>query len=380
MSTEPLSSGTDRNAAAVTLSAEDIHRLLEDRSTATLVDITGKIAGGYHPAMKPGEAEAAEQIFRLLMRQTETQVRVALAQHVKSSRTLPRDIALSLARDVEEVALPLLEYSEALSESDLMELVQSTDAAARHLAICRRDYVPEKLSDTLIAGGNEEVAATLVQNIGASISETGMNSIVERFPENKPLMSALVSRPQLPATVAEKLISHVSSSLARTLRDKYGLPDQEIEQQAEQAREGETLKLVRQLRSPEELDRLIGQLMAFDRLTPSLILSALCHGNIPFFETALARLSGVAVANARALVSDKGDLGFRAIYNKSGLPDTMFPAVRTLLATVRMLDGEGEKPGSPHYANRVVERLLSCAEESPVENLSYIIALVRRGQ
>ena len=143
--------------------------------------------------------------------------------------------------------------------------------------------------------------------------------------------------------------------------------------------QSETLKLVRQIRSPQEIDRLIGQLMAFDRLTPSLILSALCHGNVSFFETALARLSGIAVANARALISDKGDLGFRAIYNKSGLPEAMFPAVRTLLATVRMLDGEGEQPGSAHYANRVVERLLGSAEQSPVDNLSYIIALVRRG-
>ncbi len=374
-----MSTDLHRSSSAVfTLSAEDVLRLLEDRSADTLISVTQKIAGNYALPMKPSDAAAAEQIFRLLMRETETKVRAALANHVKSSKTLPRDIAMSLARDVEEVALPLLEHSESLTESDLIELVQATHDQNRHLAISRRDYVPLALSDSLIARGTEEVAASLVDNAGAQISDNGMGKIVERFPENKPLMSALVSRPQLPATVAEKLINHVSASLARTLKDKYNLPEKEIEQQVEQTREGETLKLVCQTHDQAEIDKLVTQLIAFDRLTPSIILSGLCQGNFSFFETSLARLSNIAVSNARALISDRGDLGFRAIYNKSGLPETMFPAVRMLLRAVRHLDSENEKPGSTHYANRVVERLLHFAEEEPVENLSYVIALVRR--
>jgi hypothetical protein len=56
----------------------------------------------------------------------------------------------------------------------------------------------------------------------------------------------------------------------------------------------------------------------------------------------------------------------------------MFPAVKQLLKVMRELDNEGEKPGSSRYANRVVERILQYAEEKPIDNLSYIIALVRR--
>lgn len=365
--------------AALSLTQEEVLKLLEDKSPATLVEITGKIAGAYsEQALKNSESQAAEQIFRLLMRETELRVRVALAEQIKSSPSIPHDIVMALARDVEEVALPILQHSEVLSDNDLVELVNATPQISRHLAVSRREHVSGEVSDTLIANGNEEVAATLVQNNGAQISEGALQSIVERHPGNAPLMSALTQRPQLPATVAEKLITVVSASLASTLKEKYHLPGAEIEQEVEKTRESETLGVIRATSDQLEVDRLVSQLISFDRLSPSIILSALCQGNFGFFETSLARLSNVAVSNARALINDKGDLGFRAVYNKSGLPDAMFPAVRTLLRAVKDLDDEGEKPGSNRYANRLVERILQYAETHPVDNLSYIIALVRR--
>jgi len=366
-------------SGAITLSSEDVLCLLEDTSTEALMNVTQKIAINYSSnVMKESDTQAAEQIFRLLLRDTEISVRAALSEQVKSSKTLPRDIAISLAHDVEIVAIPILEHSQALTESDLIELIHATQDNNRYLAITRRDHVPSSVSDTLIARGSDEVATSLIHNTGADISERGMNRIVERFPENKPLMSALVSRPHLPATVAEKLISHVSTSLAKTLKDKHNLPDQDIEKEVEKTRESETLKLIRVTHDPQEIAQLTTQLMASGRLTPSIILSGLSQGNFIFFETALAKLSAIAVSNARALISDRGDLGFRAIYNKSGLPESLFPAVRLLLQAVRSLNTEGEHPGSSRYTNRVVERLINYAETTPVENLSYMIALVRR--
>jgi uncharacterized protein (DUF2336 family) len=374
MSIEP-----HQTTAALSLTEDEVLRLLEDKGPATLVEITGKIAGAYSgQALKNNEAMAAEQIFRLLMRETELRVRVSLAEQIKNSQTIPHDIVMALARDVEAVALPILQHSEVLSDADLIELVNSTPQASRHLAVSRREHVSDHLSDTLIAKGNEEVTSSLVHNSGAEISESGLKTIVEQHTENKTLMNALIQRQQLPATVAEKLITVVSSSLASTLKEKYHLPAEEIEHEVEKTRESETLGLIRITSDQQEIDRLVNQLIAFDRLSPSIILSALCQGNFCFFETSLARLSHINVSNARALINDKGDLGFRAVYNKSGLPDAMFPAVRTLLRAVKDLDEENEKPGTNRYANRLVERILHYAETNPVDNLSYIIALVRR--
>lgn len=363
----------------LSLSAEDVDRLLHDTSSGTRLDMTNKIGSNYtEHALGPQEQMVAEQIFRLLMRDTELNVRVALAQHLKDSTTIPNDIVKAMARDVEEVSMPILEFSSVLTDQDLVELVQSTDQVARYLAVSRRRVISELVSDTLLAKGNEEVAVTLVKNPGAAISESSYDKIVVAYHKNDRIMESLTNRPQLPLAIVDKMVSVVSASLAEGLKKKYKASAGQIDKEVEKIREKETLGLIRVAQAETDIDVLIAQLRSSGRLTPSIILSALCQGDFLFFEQALARLSDIPVSNARKLVSDRGDLGFRAIYNKSGLPDAMFPAVKLLLKVVRELHDEGEKSGSPRYANRIVERILQYAEDKNMENLSYVIALVRR--
>lgn len=365
--------------SALALSAEDVSRLLKDTSPDTRIDMTGRIGNAYNAAgLTPQEILIAEQIFRLLLRDTELKVRATLAEYVKDSPAIPRDIVLKLARDVEEVALPVLQFSEVLSDDDLIELIRATQDQPRFLAISKRRSVSDSVTGTLIEKGDETVAASLVENTGAMLTPETVDRLIAAYAQDEKLLEAISNRPQLPAASVEKLVSIVSSGLAETLKQKYQLPGGQIDREVEKTREKETLSLIRKARDDEDIDRLIVQLQATGKLTPSMILSALCQGSFDFFETALAKLSGIPVANARKLITDRGDLGFRAIYNKSGLPDAMFPAVKLLLKIVRDLDEAGENPGSPRYANRIVERILQYSEDTQMENLSYIIALVRR--
>lgn len=362
------------------LSPEDVDRLLHDSSASTRIDMTNKIAGAYshQNGLSPQESMVAEQIFRLLLRDTEVNVRISLAQHLKDSIQIPRDIVKSLAKDVEEVSLPILEFSEVLTDEDLNELIQATEQVSRYLAISRRRTVSESISNTLLSKGNDKVTASLVDNSGATLSEAAYDKIITTYKGNEAMMQSLTKRPYLPVTVVDKMVNLVSASLAETLKQKYKSSAGHIDKEVEKTREKETLRLIRVSQAETEIDSLIVQLRNSGRLTPSIILSALCQGDFNFFEMALAKLSNIPVANARKLVSDQGELGFRAIYNKSGLPDAMFPAVKLLLKIVRELYEEGERPGSSRYANRIVERILQYSEDKNMENLSYIIALVRR--
>jgi uncharacterized protein (DUF2336 family) len=218
----------------------------------------------------------------------------------------------------------------------------------------------------------------LLNNDGAFISDDILTQIVETYKESPGMMESMTNRARLPISVVEKLVNIVSSNISDSLKKKYKLPDEAIQKEVEKSRESETLNLVRAARSHEDVGQLVSHLRDSGRLTPSMILSSLCQGNFDFFESSLALLSNIKVENARKLIADRGELGFRAIYNKSGLPDTMFPAVKLLLKIVRELDGEGINNANPHYSNRIVERILQYSEENPVENISYIIALVRR--
>ena len=131
---------------------------------------------------------------------------------------------------------------------------------------------------------------------------------------------------------------------------------------------------------PLLLLQLVQQLFESDRLTPSIILTALCRGNFTFFEASLARMAGIPLENARRLIKDKGDLGFRSVYQKAGLPDSMFDACRLVLSVMHEISEQGGDvaPGTIHFANRVVEKVLLHQQGREVENLAYILALIRQ--
>lgn len=364
---------------SVELTEDDVSRLLSDTSSGSRFDVGAKIAATYgNNILGEQEKQMAEQIFRLLLKDTEIRVRASLAENLKESDVIPRDIVLSMASDVNEVALPVIECSRVLDDNDLLDIIHSAKDDSRYLAISRRDTLSEVVSDTLVDKGNEEVLESLLSNNGASISDNVFSGIINTHKENPALMEAITSRSHLPISVVEKLVSVVSTNIADSLKEKYRLPDEAIKKEVEKNRESETLALVRQASSIDDVGRLVSNLRDTGKLTPSIILSSLCQGSFDFFESSLAILSNIKVENARTLIADRGELGFRAIYNKSGLPDAMFPAVKLLLKIVRELDVEGEKSGTSRYSNRIVERILQYSENTPVDNISYIIALIRR--
>jgi len=73
----------------LSLSESEVLDLLENKTPTALVDLTEKIAGAYgKQSLKASDLAASEQIFRLLMRDTELRVRVTLAEHVKKKRAI----------------------------------------------------------------------------------------------------------------------------------------------------------------------------------------------------------------------------------------------------------------------------------------------------
>ncbi len=118
-----------------------------------------------------GENDIACEIIRLLAKDVEVRVRKALAENIKISKDLPRDVALRLANDVAEVAQPILEFSEVLTENDLVAIIRGAQQVGKLIAISRRNNISEVLSQELIATNNDEVVVSLFANNTARISQ-----------------------------------------------------------------------------------------------------------------------------------------------------------------------------------------------------------------
>ncbi len=299
------------------LSEQDVNRLLADPSGEARAEMAAKIAADFDAGeLTESERKMAEDIFRLMVKDAEVRVREALSQNLKENPTVPHDVAMSLARDVDSVALPVLQFSEALSDEDLIEIVRS-QAPSKQLAIAKRPKVSETVSTALVETENEEVVTSLVANVGAEISEDSLHKVVENFGDKEAVQGAMVHRPTLPVTVAERLVTMVSENMKEELARRHELPPDIATDLILQSRERATITLSGES-TEDDLEKLI-----------------------------------------RQLIHDAGPLGLKAVFEKAGLPEAHFPAAQAAIDVARETEYDGGDRDRERYSRRMIERILT---------------------
>jgi uncharacterized protein (DUF2336 family) len=359
-----------RHAMAHTLGSEDVQKLLADPSPHSRAEVAGKLAGELDARkLNESELELAQEIVRTMARDVAVVVRKALAENLKNAPDLPHDVALTLARDVEEVALPVLETSLVLTDADLVEIIDS-GSSEKNAAIAARTTVSAAVSDAIVEKADETAVAKLVANKGAVIEDKSMSRVVDRFGDNPIVQQPLVQRDKLPVAVAERLLTRVSENLRDYLVTHQELSAKSAADMVLQSRERATVNIAARNTDEADVEKLVAQLYRNQRLTPSLVLRALCTGDITFFECALAILANVPLLNARILIHDEGGLGLKSIYEKSGLPQNFLPVVEAAIDVVH----ETEMADRNAYRATVIQRILTQCENLPEEDFDYLFS------
>lgn len=340
------------------LTKQDVQRLLSDPSGEARAEMAAKIASDFDAKiLGQREREVAEGIFRIMVEDAEVRVRQALSDNLKSNPDLPHDVAVSLAEDVDSVALPVLEFTTVLDDSDLVAIVLK-QGTAKQIAIARRQDVSGVVSDALIDTGNESAVAALISNDSVMLSEPALLRVVNTYDESDRVQSAMVRRPDLPVTVSEKLLAVVSERLKEELAKRQELPSGVATDLILRARERATIVLSTESEETD-VEALVAQMKKSGRLSPSIILRAACMGDITFMEASLAVLTGAPLVNARKLIHDSGPLGLKAIYDKAGLPESHFSVVGAAVEMAEEMEYDGREFDRERYSRRLIERVLT---------------------
>jgi len=355
------------------LTQDDIRRLIrgdtpEDRATAA-AKICKRIDG---MRLSEGDRDHANQILHMLAGDVTTLVRRALAVTLRQSPNLPHDIAVQLARDVEAVSIPVLQNSPVLTEEDLVEIVLA-GAPQKQVAVANRAEVSEALTEVISLYGCRDAVEAVAANEGATFSDEAYNGALNRFGEDEGVQGAFISRPQLPVHVTEKLLAAVSGELFDRLVNNHELPPQLAIEIASGARERATLDLVEQAGLSSDPERFVQQLHMNGRLTPSMIMRALCLGHVPFVEYALAELAGVPRSKAWLMIHDAGALGLKTIFERSGMPPGMFTAFRMAVDVYHKTEMDGGPGDKSRFRQRMVERVLTQFQAIPRADLDYLL-------
>lgn len=355
------------------LTQDDIRRLVQGGTPEERANAAHKICRRIDSYELDGaDRDNAEQVLAFLAQDTAVLVRRALAVTLRNSPKLPRDIALKLAKDIDAVAVPVLKNSPVLTEEDLVEIVLA-GSSEKQVAIAERATLSEGLTEVISLYGSRPAVQACALNEGAAFSDDAYAGLLNRFANDDGVKGALISRSQLPIHITEKLVAMVSGELFDRLVNTHELPPQLAIEIASGTRERATLDLVEQAGLSSDPARFVQQLHLNGRLTPSLIMRALCLGHIGFVEFALAELAGVPRSKAWLMIHDAGTLGLKTIFERAGLPSGMFTAFRMAVDVYHKTEFDGGPNDKERFRQRMVERVLTQFQAIPRLDLEYLL-------
>ena len=319
---------------------------------------------------------AAEGAMIMLLDDPSPLVRRALAEALGASADAPAAVMHALLNDMPDIAAIVLERSPTLLDSDLVDSIAIGDAAMQS-AIARRAYLPRSVAAALAEVGTPEACLTLIENPGADIALFSLDRIVARFGHLAAIREALLSWPELPAATRHALIIKVSQTLAGFAVACNWLDEGRAQRIAQEACEKATVTLAANV-EPSEVSPLVGHLRETGQLNAGLVLRSLLSGNIDFFEQALAELAELPVRRVAALVHDRRGAGFKAVYDRAGLPQSVYPAFRAAIEGMHETGLHAEPGGNTRLKRRMVERVLTSCAGMTAGDIEPLMTLLRR--
>ena len=366
------------HATRAILSDADIKRLVKSENIDDRAVATHKICRVMERSeLNEVERNAAQEIIRMLAQDAAELVRRALSVTLRTSNLLPHDVAMKLAQDVTSVAIPVISHSPIFSDDDLKEIVLS-GSSVRQIAVAKRDRISEPVTSLLAEHAVEEAVAIACANDNAQFSAHGLGMTLNRFASSDLIKTAMTHRAELPVAISEKLVHMVSASLRDHLIKHHAIRPETAMQLSQATQERATLDMADQTGATNDPAQLAKHLFEAGRLTPSLLLRALARGHMGFFEHALSQMSRVPHDRTWLMVHDAGSLGFRAIYDRAGLPARLFPTFKVCVETHHALSEEHTEMTPNQFQDSLIERFLTTVPFAPREDIVYLLEKLDR--
>jgi hypothetical protein len=134
-----------------------------------------------------------DEVLCQLAELVETEARVHVAKLLAPLDRAPGNVVVKLANDSIEVARPLLEFSNVLSDDDLIDII-SNQSEDHRVAIAGRPLVPERVGDAIVEYGETSSVTRLVRNPKAELGRDTINKLVERATNDAEIASDLRGR------------------------------------------------------------------------------------------------------------------------------------------------------------------------------------------
>jgi hypothetical protein len=134
-----------------------------------------------------------DEVLCQLAELVEVEARSHVAKLLAPLERAPGNVVVKLANDAYPVAQPLLEFSNVLSDDDLIEIVEKQSEQHR-VAIAGRQHVPERVGEAIVEHGGSSSVGTLVRNSAAELGQAVLERLVRRAADDSRIAADLRGR------------------------------------------------------------------------------------------------------------------------------------------------------------------------------------------
>ncbi|KQS63291.1 hypothetical protein ASG39_15455 [Rhizobium sp. Leaf371] len=322
------------------------------------------------------DRHAADMAMTFLLDDPSPKVRLALAEALAAAPEAPRSIILSLAQDQPEIAFAVATRSPVLSDDDLIDLAARGTAELRAFIASRR-LVSRGVAAAIGEVGGVPEVMILLENTAADLSRRTLKRLADRLGDVCSIRNLLLEREDLPADARQVLVEQVGAALNGTAFLQAVIGAERLQRVARQACETAAIDMAGMVEDAD-IRGLVEELRVTGRLTPALLVNALCHGRIDFFATAIEDLTRVGGKRVRSILSDGRTQALQALFEKGGLGRDVSTLFAEAILIWRRERRQGSHIPAASIASVLVQRLRHTADSSGLSECVEKLAIAEQ--
>ncbi len=249
------------------------------------------------------DREMITDVLIALLRQSNIDLKSALAERLSTLECVPLRLLLQLINDDISVARPILKNSPALNDLDLLYIIQSRDTTFWQVIASRRALC-ENVVDALVDTHDVPTARALIANDTITLSGYSIGILSDMARSFNELAKPLLSRKDVPESVSRALYAMVGDALHSKIDQAFDQGDISFDDAAQVRRV--VNDVVTELSAPasETIDiipspamiRAAEMFMGQGKLNPVLMLRTLTRGQVSSFVAQLSVYCQLPVA------------------------------------------------------------------------------------
>ncbi len=324
------------------------------------------------------EEDQLKDYLKQLTADSNQEVRVLIANQLKSSRNLPHEVALKLAFDINKVAVPIITYSPQLTDSDLIQILDDIKEANKLVALTQRNNLSEEICFKIFSMKDLNLIINVIKNPTSQVSFELYRVLINAYHKDRSFLTALSLRNglddktlrklalELDAEAKKNIIRHFNLHVNRSTTPFCPTNITYFEDHPLHEKENELRKRVDQLYSQNSLNN-------------AIIIHFLCKGDLYSFLYSISKLSEIPFSQVKFIILNHlYTEEFKKLFYSSGLPTNFMAAIQAILNAIIIGVKEGENTNKENFSSSMRRFIKENKIDRKMEGMSYLMKLITR--